>query len=63
MCIRDSYYSGLSSSMVEAIQQAEIDQVEAKYDVLIPVSYTHLDVYKRQAPDSSAKNGFLSFWA
>lgn len=29
------YYSGLSSSMVEAIQQAEIDQVEAKYDVLI----------------------------
>ena len=27
--------SGLSSSMVEAIQQAEIDQVEAKYDVLI----------------------------
>ena len=30
-----NYYSGLSSSMVEAIQQAEIDQVEAKYDVLI----------------------------
>lgn len=29
------YYFGLSSSMVEAIQQAEIDQVEAKYDVLI----------------------------
>ena len=29
------YYSGLSSSMVDAIQQAEIDQVEAKYDVLI----------------------------
>lgn len=29
------YYSGLSSSMVEAIQQAEIDQVDAKYDVLI----------------------------
>lgn len=29
------YYSGLSSSMVEAIQQAEINQVEAKYDVLI----------------------------
>ncbi len=29
------YYSGLSSSIVEAIQQAEIDQVEAKYDVLI----------------------------
>ena len=27
--------SGLSSSMVEAMQQAEIDQVEAKYDVLI----------------------------
>lgn len=29
------YYSNLSSSMVEAIQQAEIDSVEAKYDVLI----------------------------
>lgn len=29
------YYSGLSSSMVSAIQQAEIDAVEAKYDVLI----------------------------
>ncbi len=29
------YYSNLSSSMVEAMQQAEIDQVEAKYDVLI----------------------------
>lgn len=29
------YYSGLSSSMVEAIQQAEIDQVEAKYGVII----------------------------
>jgi hypothetical protein len=29
------YYSSLSSSMVEAIQQAEIDRVEAKYDVLI----------------------------
>jgi len=27
--------SGISSSMVKAIQQAEIDQVEAKYDVLI----------------------------
>lgn len=27
--------SGISSSMVEAMQQAEIDQVEAKYDVLI----------------------------
>lgn len=29
------YYSDLSSAIVEAIQQAEIDQVEAKYDVLI----------------------------
>lgn len=29
------FYSGLASSMVEAMQQAEIDQVEAKYDVLI----------------------------
>ncbi len=29
------YYSNLSASMVESIQQAEIDQVEAKYDVLI----------------------------
>ena len=28
-------YSSLASSMVEAMQQAEIDQVEAKYDVLI----------------------------
>ena len=29
------YYSGLSSNMVDAIQQAEIAAVEAKYDVLI----------------------------
>lgn len=29
------YYSGLSSSMFSAIQQAEIDQNEAKYDELI----------------------------
>ena len=29
------YYAGLSSSMVQAIQQAEIDTVEAKYDALI----------------------------
>ena len=29
------FYSGLASSVVEAMQQAEIDQVEAKYDVLI----------------------------
>ena len=29
------YYSGLSSSMFSAIQQAEIDQSEAKYDALI----------------------------
>ena len=30
-----NYFSGLSSSMVDAIQQAEIDQVDAKYEVLI----------------------------
>lgn len=29
------FYSGLASSVVESMQQAEIDQVEAKYDVLI----------------------------
>ena len=29
------YYSGLSSSMVDAIQQYEMDAVDAKYDVLI----------------------------
>lgn len=29
------YYSGLSSSMVDAMQQYEIDAVDAKYDVLI----------------------------
>ena len=36
------YYSALSSSMVNSIQEAEIASVEAKYAV--PVSYTHLFV-------------------
>ena len=28
--------------------------------VMVPVSYTHLDVYKRQAPGSNADNSSLA---
>jgi len=46
------YYSGLSSSMVEAIQQAEIDQVEAKYDVLIQLVAVKLFAFLDNIPQA-----------
>ena len=41
------FYSGLASSVVEAMQQAEIDQVEAKYDVLIQEAEKQRGRYRR----------------
>ena len=44
MCIRDSYYYGEGDS---PYYPADIDDYALKY--FGPVSYTHLDVYKRQS--------------
>ena len=37
-------YIGLGSNLAEPLQQ-----LRAALDTIAPVSYTHLDVYKRQA--------------
>ena len=43
MCIRDSRYM-----MVEAFSQIDTAQIDPLLSITTPVSYTHLDVYKRQ---------------
>ena len=52
MCIRDSMYTEIVAKCYTAYQK-ELRQSEAMdFDDLImltPVSYTHLDVYKRQS--------------
>ena len=52
MCIRDSYYIGLDEtrdSLRETIRLLDALSALAKlYRSYIAVSYTHLDVYKRQ---------------
>ena len=35
----------------------KVNETAAKVDVVTAVSYTHLDVYKRQAPDTSRWSG------
>ena len=57
MCIRDRYYGGSFYNMFHYGADTDYDrelvrylleQGEVKRIVLVPVSYTHLDVYKRQ---------------
>ena len=45
MCIRDSYYTNTSTG--KGLYH-EVSQEQESRDVHTPVSYTHLDVYKRQ---------------
>ena len=45
MCIRDSSYLDIDRSYVQIYQYGYLFR---KVNELIPVSYTHLDVYKRQ---------------
>ena len=53
MCIRDSLYIGertaerVKIEVGSAVEELDVD-VE---DIPVPVSYTHLDVYKRQCFD------------
>ena len=54
MCIRDSpppSVSDLVNVSLVRVQAAAVGvyEVTQKKDTLVPVSYTHLDVYKRQA--------------
>ena len=52
MCIRDSDYyveiPGISGGQKDKLTHAGIYGVDASMRTLSPVSYTHLDVYKRQ---------------
>ena len=45
MCIRDSF---LSAAFADRQAEAHIADKKQALDCLPPVSYTHLDVYKRQ---------------
>ena len=49
MCIRDRIKGSLSKYMgISNVEKNTIHKKNEEYNV-IPVSYTHLDVYKRQA--------------
>ena len=55
MCIRDSVRGAANSSAIVAAVQTLVQEHTAKLhashsiaDERVPVSYTHLDVYKRQ---------------
>ena len=54
MCIRDSGKQFLLDSVHAGIDNAF---VYGRLDFAGPVSYTHLDVYKRQALESLARRG------
>ena len=52
MCIRDSVYSNPNNPSWICLKEEElriIGELATQYDVIVSVSYTHLDVYKRQA--------------
>ena len=56
MCIRDRYYTQLEANLQERINNMESEEPgheEYRYNIgpieHDPVSYTHLDVYKRQS--------------
>ena len=49
MCIRDSYYTGINYKIGDTHEgTATMDWMEQEQERGITVSYTHLDVYKRQ---------------
>ena len=54
MCIRDSVIHGIRGSRVRKIHlKQRLDGIDAEARLrMIPVSYTHLDVYKRQNLDT-----------
>ena len=55
MCIRDRFKTGEMGNPTANQDQAELGDAareiveRVRYDFLTPVSYTHLDVYKRQS--------------
>ena len=58
MCIRDSYYGApdadrviIAMGSICDVAEEVVDYLTAKGEKvgLVPVSYTHLDVYKRQS--------------
>ena len=62
MCIRDSFYSNYGEKNIElgkwGVKAVEMEAAALYYlaaqhhvDALATVSYTHLDVYKRQTQD------------
>ena len=60
MCIRDSAEADATSAclleqgykiLVDLAAQHHLDDIHGFTIGVAPVSYTHLDVYKRQAPD------------
>ena len=60
MCIRDSFYhqrgpGALNRGYALRYATALLEEIIARADsALVPVSYTHLDVYKRQVSSSVA---------
>ena len=50
MCIRDSPYG----SLAQLVEQLTFNQLVAGSNPARPVSYTHLDVYKRQDKKAAA---------
>ena len=52
MCIRDSRTAARirDSFFMKAVKGLNIEQVETRLTAVYAVSYTHLDVYKRQLP-------------
>ena len=70
MCIRDSRSHVVKTRMTEEeyadftgrLEHYDISQAEFIRQAITPVSYTHLDVYKRQALDSALfRGGFRCF--
>ena len=59
MCIRDSYYYGYGvqyKDYGEAVKWYTKAAEQGYADA--PVSYTHLDVYKRQIPSKTCKRAY-----
>ena len=49
MCIRDSLLEALTNWLKEMLVGGIMSNLSGMFDSVNPVSYTHLDVYKRQA--------------
>ena len=65
MCIRDSYVNMegyLVGKRVLILGSGDIGLIMARRMTLEAVSYTHLDVYKRQVPGWMCRTGSAAVW-